>query len=303
MRSRARALRPLAVLIGVAAALVAGPVRGAERQRWDVTFAIRVGAAKPSPLAMRLALPVRDHGQTTNDVVVTARGLLAEVQDAPPAPHVLFGGKLDGARRVAVSYRVTTERQSEPRAVEVQPVEAPDATLLPYLAATPIFQARSIIVREFLETHVSPLLEADQPPDLLRAIFTATRQQIEPASDGKTLVLDVVRRKRAQRLGIERAFTTFLRCAGVPARLVEGVDLASTTRRKRAFWTEVWTGERWAAASASRGWIGRVPPSWVALSRDGARVLEVEPAGDDDLKATYVVEAEQVGGKRRQREQ
>jgi len=303
MRSRTRPLRALGVLIAVAAALVAGPARGAERQRWDVTFAIRVGAVKPSPLAMRLALPVRDHGQTTTDVVVTARGLLAEVQDGPPAPHVLFGGKLDGARRVAVAYRVTTERQSEPRAVTVEPVDTPDAALLPYLAATPTFQARSIIVREFLETYVSPLLAGEQPPDLLRAIFTATREQIEQATDGKTLVLDVVRRRRAQRLGIERAFVTFLRCAGVPARLVEGVNLASTTRQKRVFWTEVWTGDRWAAASASRDWIGRLPPSWVALSRDGLRVLEVEPAGEQDVEATYVVEAEQLGGKRRQRDE
>lgn len=298
MRSRARALRTLGGLIAAASVLGATPGHGAERERWDVTFAVRVVASKPGPLAMQLALPLRDLGQHTADVEVTARGLTAAVDDTPPSPHVRFAGKLDGARRVAVSYRVTTERQSGPRSVIVQPLADPDPALLPYLAATPTFQARSILVREFLEAHVSPLLETDEPPDLLRAIYSATRGQIERAQDGKTLVLDVVRRRRAQRLGIERAFTTFLRCAGVPARMVEGVDLASSTRRKRVFWTEVWTGDRWEAASASRGWIGRLPASWLALSRDGVRVLALEPVGSEDVKATYVVEAEQIGEKR-----
>ena len=303
MRSRARALRTLGGLIGVAAALGAVPARGAERERWDVTFAIRISATKPIDVAMRLALPLRDNGQHTGRIEVTARGLAAEVVETPPAPHVRFTGKLDGARRVAVSYRVTTERPSEPRSVVATPLDAPDPALLPYLAATPIFQARSIIVREFLESHVSPLLATDPPPDLLRAIYTATRAELQQAADGKTLVLDVVRRRRAQHLGIERAFTTFLRCAGVPARLVEGVNLASSTRRKRIFWTEVWVGTRWEAVSASRGWLGRLPPSYVALSRDGVRVLEVESDDETEIQTTYVVGAERLTPKRVPREQ
>jgi hypothetical protein len=251
---------------------------------------------------MRLALPLRDHGQHTGHIEVMARGLTAEVDEASPAPRVRFTGKLEGGRRVAVSYRITTERPSTPRAVTVSPLGVPDEALLPYIAATPVFQARSIIVREFLETHVSPLLETDEAPDLLRAIYTATRAEIQQADDGKTLVLDVVRRRRAQRLGIERAFTTFLRCAGVPARLIEGIDLRSSTRRKRVFWTEVWTGERWEAVSASRGWIGRLPPSYVALTRDGVRVLEIAPTSGEDTTATLVVEAEPLRPKRVPRE-
>jgi hypothetical protein len=302
MQSRTRAVRALGGLIGVAAALgvVAAPVAadGAQRERWDVTFAMRVIATKRSPLGMRLALPLPGHGQHASRVEVRARGLAAEVDETSAAPHVRFTGKLEGARRVAVRYRVTTERPSAPRAVEVKPLERPDPALLPYLAATPMFQARSIIVREFLETHVSPLLETDDPPDLLHAIHTATRGQIQRARDGKTLVLDVVRRRRAQRLGIERAFTTFLRCAGVPARMIEGIDLESSTRRKRVFWTEVWAGHRWEPVSASRGWIGRLPASYVALSRDGVRVLQVDSASGEDITATYVVEAESLSPKR-----
>jgi transglutaminase-like putative cysteine protease len=113
--------------------------------------------------------------------------------------------------------------------------------------------------------------------DLLRPIFEQTRAALTWQSKGKTLPLEVIRRGGGQRLGIERAFVTFLRCARIPARLAEGIDLDSKTRQKRVFWTELWSGGRWWPVSASRGWFGRMPPSYVPLTLDGDPVLSTDP--------------------------
>ncbi|MGH7293029.1 MAG: transglutaminase domain-containing protein, partial [Myxococcota bacterium] len=211
----------------------------------------------------------------------------AEVVRDGPEPHVMLRGQLKGARRVAVRYTVERRRRLTAMPL-VEPLPFPPAELLPALTPGPLFQSRSILVREFLETHVSPVLAADAHSDLLRAIHATTRERLVWASDGKTLPLDVIRSGRGKRIGIERAFTTFLRCADIPARFVEGINLNSSTHHKRVFWTEVWAQEGWWPISASSGWIGREPKSYVALTRDGRRVLRVE---EGPVDATYSIQA------------
>jgi transglutaminase-like putative cysteine protease len=262
--------------------LAATAARAVTPGQWEVTVAARVTGGSGRPATIRIALPGDGAWQRITNVDVTARGLTATRQDEP-TPHVRLRGKLAGARRIAVTYRVTAERD---RAVmpRVTPVPAPTLELLPFLSPAPLFQSRSILVRDFLETHVTPLLAAGAT-DLLRAIFTATRRELARTPDGHSLPLDVIRRRQGKRIGIERAFTTFLRCAGIPARFVEGIDLRSRTRRKRAFWTEVWAQDRWWPVSASGGWIGRLPEGYLAVARDGDRILEV----DEPLTATYTV--------------
>ncbi len=244
--------------------------------QWEVTFAIRVTGGADKPVAIRLALPQDTDAQRVTDLQVVARGLEWTVVREHGEPFLLLQGKLKGARRLAVSYRVAHHREVQV-VPPVAPVDAPTPDLVPFLSAAPLFQSRSILVREFLETHAGPTA-AVADADLMRVILAATRNAIEHRRNGKTLVLDVLRRRQAQRIGIERAFTTFLRCARIPARLVEGVNVKASTQRKRVFWTEVWAQNRWWPVSASEGWIGRLPASYVALARDGARVLHIEGA-------------------------
>lgn len=256
------------------ALLCPAAARAARWHQWELTFAIRVTGGTGKPVAIRLALPQDTDAQRVTDLQVVARGLEWTVVREHGEPSVLLQGKLKSARRLAVSYRVARHREVEV-VPPVAPVDPPTSDLVPFLSAAPLFQSRSILVREFLETHTSPTAAATDT-DLMRVILAATRNAIEHRKNGKTLVLDVLRRRQAQRIGIERAFTTFLRCARIPARLVEGVNVKALSRRKRVFWTEVWAQNRWWPVSASEGWIGHLPASYVALARDGARVLSSE---------------------------
>ncbi len=291
--ARSPAHRTRALLSAAAAILLSGERTAATPipSRWEVTVAVRLSEGSGVPVAVRLALPADTASQQISAVAVTARGLEATVVRDGSQPYVSFTGKVKGARRVAASYSVHRVRALATMPA-VQPVTAPSAELLPYLAPTPIFQSRSILVRGFLETNVSPLLGSASNIDLMRAIYQATREHIAWDAAGKTLTLDVLRSGKGKRIGIERVFTTLLRAARIPARLVEGVNLNSATRRKRVFWTEVWAQDRWWPVSASRGWIGREPKSYVALTRDGQRVLTIE----GPIQAAYAVEAMPIEG-------
>lgn len=278
--------RSRAVLIGLALSLFAAPVRAATTSDWTVTVAVRLSDGTGAPVAVRIALPPSDENQELGEVEVQARGLAATVVHDGDEPHVDLRGKLKGSRRVAVRYTVHRQRTLGTLPV-IAPLDAPPPALLPFLMPSPIFQSRSILVRDFLETNVGPLLDTPGQPDLVRILHQVTREHFPWAGDGKTLTLDVIRSGRGKRIGIERVFTTFLRCAHVPARFVEGLNLASTTQRKRVFWTEVWGQNRWWPLSASSGWVGRLPKAYVALTRDGQRALQVE----GPVQATYAIQA------------
>jgi hypothetical protein len=287
---RSPAIGPRALLIGVLL-VVAGPVRAASDSAWDVTVAFRLSGSSGAAISLRVALPPTDEAQTLGEVEVTARGLTATVTRDGDEPHVLLRGKLKGARRVAVRYRVQRQRLGGTLPA-ISPLETPPPALLPYLTPSPIFQSRSILVRDFLETRVGPMLDAPGAQDLVRTLHQVTRERFEWATDGKTLTLDVLRSGRGKRIGIERLFTTFLRCAHVPARFVEGLNLASTTRHKRVFWTEVWGQNRWWPVSASSGWMGRLPKAYIELTRDGQRAIQIKGA-----TASYTVQARPVAAK------
>jgi hypothetical protein len=212
------------------------------------------------------------------DLRVKSRGFKSMISRSDENPHVVLRGSVKGARRVSVSFRVQTTPQRKP-VPPIEPVGFDEPALFGYLRPSPIFQSRSILVREFLEQYVAPTITTADGA-LMRPIFTATREHLTWKKGGKSLTLDVIRSGGGQRIGIERAFATFLRCARVPARFVEGINLDSSTRRKRVFWTEVWAKDVWFPVSASRGWIGRRPGDYVALTWNGDKAVRNKGASE-----------------------
>lgn len=278
---RTPALRTIPLVL---AALTGVPVRAAA-ERWEVTVAVRLEGGERRQVSVTVALPLPSQTRAVTGIEVTPRGMAARIESTSDASAVEFRGRVGTSRRVAVTYTLESTRvEVELPAVEV--VADPNPALLLFVTPAPLFQSRSILVREFLERHVGPAVRDDGAP-MLQAIFDATRRRLKWRRDGKSLPLDVIRGRRGKRIGIERAFVTFLRCAGVPARFVEGIDLDSATKHKRVFWSEVWAQGTWWPVSASRGVVGRLPASWVGLVRDGVRVLQI----DGPATASYIVHA------------
>jgi hypothetical protein len=256
----------------------------ADAEMWDVTVAVRIGDGRGKPVEVRVALPPDTPAQRISDVRVDDRGLKTQIIQGEQ-PEVVLSGVIRNSRRVAVSYTVALDdvRRTVPI---IAPPDDPPLDLYRELSPAPLFPSRSILVREFLEENVAPEL-SDGSRGVMRAIYRVTRRRLEHRSDGKSLALDVIRRGYGQRIGIERVFTTFLRCARIPARFVEGINLKSTTKRKRVFWTEIWSKAKWWPVSASRGWIGKRPATFVALAYDGLRAVRWE----GEASVSYTVQA------------
>jgi hypothetical protein len=278
MRDNPPAICHLPSLIAVLLLLAANTAEAAKSEAGDVTLAARVVGDGETPIELRIAVPPTTGWQQVTDLRVKSRGFKSVISRGDENPHVTMRGIVKGARRVAVSFRV----QTTPQRKRVPPVEAVGFSkleLFSYLRPSPLFQSRSILVREFLEQHVAPTI-ADADGALMRPILQATREALVWKKGGKSLTLDVIRSGGGQRIGIERAFTTFLRCARVPARFVEGIKLESSTRRKRVFWTEVWAKDAWYPVSASRGWVGRRPGGYVALTSNGDKAVKAIGASE-----------------------
>lgn len=265
----------LARMCGLATMLAASAAFAAP-DAWNVTIAVRISDAGDKPVEVHVALPADDDRQTISDINVRPRGLKSDVVRGTD-PEVVFRGRVTDSRRVSVTFRVdrTRLRLDVPA---VQPAADPPLDTLEALRPAPLYPSRSILVREFLETHVAPKLRAGEN-DMLRAIVGAIREQLPYDKTGKSLPLDVLRRGHGLRIGRERVLTASLRSAGIPARFVEGVALSSSTRRKRRFWNEVWHEGLWYPVSVSGGWIGRLPDDCVAIASDGRRVVRSLGAG------------------------
>lgn len=263
-----------------AIALILGTVTGVDAAAHEVTIAARITDAGGDPIELRIAVPRSTPWQNIRDLRVTTRGLEHTIQSGDH-PNVLLRGAADD-RRVSVTFTVDlAARKSD--IPPVWPTQAIPLDALSSLRPAPLFPSRSILVREFLETHAAPLIGPDAD-DMLRAIYDVTREHLQYTRDGKSLPLDVLRRRQGKRIGIERVFTASLRSAGIPARFVEGIDLGSSTRKKRRFWTEVWSDGTWYPVSASGGWLGKRPRTHVAMAIDGHRVVKSFGAGEIDYQ-------------------
>lgn len=254
-----------------------------QHEVWEVTVAVHVREAAGTPIALHIAVPANDPQQEIDQLAVTARGLATDIVQGDH-PEVILRGPVLGGKRVAITYRATLRH--EPRTpAKMFATDDPPLEVVESLAPAPLFPSRSILVREFLETKVAPKVTSKE--EVLPTIYQVTRKRLTRNKDGKSLALDVIRSGEGKRIGIERCFTTFLRCARFPARFVEGLKLDSTTHRKRVFWTEAWSNGTWLPFSASGGWRGERPAAHLAVTRDGRRVVRLE--GDAEIE--YWVQA------------
>jgi len=289
MPYRARAIRLAVVAL---LAIVYGRAEVAARtdtQVWHVTVALRIGDGHGRPVEVHVALPPETPAQRVSDVRIVDRGLKTQTIQGEE-PEVVLSGIVRKSRRVAVSYTVAISAE-EKTVPLIEPPEDPPLELYTEMSPAPLFPSRSILVREFLEENVGPVL-AEGNRGVMRAIYNVMRRRFEHKTDGKSLPLDVLRRGHGQRIGLERLFTTFLRCARIPARFIEGAKLDSRTKRKRVFWTEVWADGEWWPVSVSRGWIGKRSNDLLALTYDGRRPVQVE----GEATVTYTLQAHRRRG-------
>jgi transglutaminase-like putative cysteine protease len=100
--------------------------------------------------------------------------------------------------------------------------------------------------------------------------FVSNNIRIDPAASNASEV--ALTSKRATALGSTRALLALLRSAHLPARIVTGVDLQTSSRQPH-YWAEVYDGEKWLPLDPVSGYLNELPIFYIPLRKGDNQLI------------------------------
>ena len=183
------------------------------------------------------------------------------VMQAGEAPHQLF---YEYTVQIVDAATVVPAVPFPPREV--------DATLQPYLAPSAFIQSDADTVRVQAAQLTRTRERIDQV--VWAAYQYVSAFQAPDTGNEKNDALSVIQRQRGNRLGKTRALVALLRAAGIPARIVGGIRLGDTTRKRTTIsWVEARVGDTWVPMDATAGYFAWLPNTYLALYRNDLPLL------------------------------
>ena len=177
-------------------------------------------------------------------------------------------GASSGVVRVVHGFRVQTERGARRAAAAAARGAAAEILRAP----TPPRRTELPVHAAEIQAEIArlPLAEPARPgrarAHALRAGQRRDRRRRDAAA---TTPCSRWPRARAATRGRTLLFTTLLRAAGIPARVVQGLELRGRPRAPTQ-WSEAWIGDGWVPLSPAHGFFAERPEGLVAL-HTGAR--------------------------------
>ncbi len=241
---------------------------------WKVTATMTLAAAAPGT-QVRMLLPLSDGRQS----VLARRTSAEEVSYREEADGLNLWGhwQVTGAgqtRRRQITYEYTVQiADSRP---ELPALPFPLKTIAPkfrqYLLPSALIQSDAPQVRARARHLVRGSKRVDQVVQALYD-YTAALPQPETSND-KSDALSVLRAERGSRTGKTRALVALLRAAGIPARIVGGIRLGDTTRKRTTIsWVETLIGDTWVPMDPTGGYFAWLPNTYLALYRNDLPLL------------------------------
>lgn len=156
-------------------------------------------------------------------------------------------------RGKALRYNIDDDLPITPRLPE---------RLAPYLAATEHIQADdNTIIRQ-----ASQIVAGKED---LKSVVTALYDYVHLISSIKTSKLTdavtTLKERRASCNGKSRLLVAFCRALGIPARVVGGIILENTKKRKSHLWVEIWMGKEWVPFDALNGHFAYLPAHYLKM--------------------------------------
>jgi hypothetical protein len=231
--------------------------------------------------SVRAPLPSSGPGQSVFDERTASEGLLFTIRTEDGQRIGVWSGRLSGVVRVVHGFRVQTNAVRVELPMQLAP--APPREILEiYTAATTELPVHAAEIQA--EISRLPLASPRDPVARLRTLFTLVSEEIGSAATGSDdAVLTLAAREGSAR-GRTLLFTTLLRAAGIPARVVRGLELRSESAVATE-WTEAWIDDVWVPLSPAAGFFAERPEGLVAL-HTGAEA-GIEATGSEALGWRY----------------
>jgi transglutaminase-like putative cysteine protease len=240
---------------------------------WKISATVDVKAAQPGT-HVQMLLPLSDARQSVLERRTGAEGISyrEEADGLNLWGHWVVTQAREAPQQVFYEYTVQiVDAATVVPAVPFPPRELP-ATVYPYLATSALIQSDAATVREQIAELTRSCERVDQ---VVWATYQSVAAFLTPdAGKEKNDALSVIQQRRGDRLGKTRALVALLRAAGIPARIVGGIRLGDTTRKRTTIsWVEAWIGDTWVPMDPTAGYFAWLPNTYLALYRNDLPLL------------------------------
>jgi transglutaminase-like putative cysteine protease len=251
------------------------PVRPADtRGLWQVELRITVrGDGRQGSVSALLPGPVE--GQVVLDERSTSDRLQFSIRARDDVRVGVWQGRLDGVHEIFYQFRVQSRGVLLPLPDGPLP-DVPSGVAKAYLRASHEFPASAADVKDLLERLALPPPES--AVDRVRKLFAYVTHEIATVGSAGSDALLTLAQREGNETGKARLLVTLLRAAGVPARLVRGLELRELAAPEERVWCEAWLGSIWVPLSPVEGFFAERPANWVPLGDGGRELVEATGA-------------------------
>jgi len=261
---------------------------------WNVQLAVRLPEAPPGS-RLQVYLPLSDGHQQILGRKTETSGFVSVEEPAPPNLRASLvrsrdaaGSRIEFQFDAAVTDTVYTVPHV-PLARSLAEAESADPDPLQQVEPSPMGARRYLDPSELVQskdpeirrrarelTRETPTLEAAA---WVLFQYTAAFVQMGPAGEAKQDALTVLRQQSGNTGGKARLLAALLRSVGIPARLVGGLRLEDSTKRRTTIsWVEARLGGQWVPLDPGGGYFAWLPNQYLTLYR-GDLPLIVHSAG------------------------
>ena len=116
-----------------------------------------------------------------------------------------------------------------------------------------------------------------EPEQLIELLFNFISNNVRIVPGAGNASETALTSKRATALGSTRALLALLRSAHLPARIVTGVDLLTSSKQPH-YWAEVYDGEKWRPLDPVSGYLNELPIFYIPIRKGDNPLIIAENA-------------------------
>ncbi|MBI3783614.1 MAG: hypothetical protein HY270_09445 [Deltaproteobacteria bacterium] len=234
---------------------------------WRVELSVKVPKSQPGA-HVQMLLPLSDDHQEIVSRRLDADGFRYHDELVPP--------NLLGIWTVAAADRIGTQIDYDVNvAIHDTVVEIPKVALADlkpsdeeriFLQASPLVQTQDPDIRRKARELIQ---DAHTVEEAIWALFQQTAAFVRAVpGEAKEDAAAVLRKGSGSNTGKARLLTAMMRSVGIPARLVGGLKLEDSTKKRATIaWVEARIGTAWVPFDPGGGYFGWLPTQYLALYR------------------------------------
>jgi len=240
---------------------------------WKISATMNLTAASPGT-HVQMLLPLSDERQSVLARYTSTGGVnyREEADGLNLWGHWFVTDAGETPRQITYEYTVQIVDAAKALPAIVFPFKSVAPAFRPYLLPSELIQSGSPWIRQRARQLTRGKRRVDQA---VWALYADTVALPSPeAQQGKSDALTVLQTGRGDRAGKTRALVALLRAAGIPARVVGGIRLGDTTRKRTTIlWVEALIGNAWVPMDPTAGYFAWLPNTYLALYRNDLPLL------------------------------